>query len=61
VKLRGKSEGGVMRGALVAALLVSVGAIIEYTGRPGSVATAHLLYGWGIIYAICFGRSDDAD
>jgi hypothetical protein len=40
----------------VAASSVGLGSIIESTGRPGAVAVAHLFYGWGIIYAICFGQ-----
>jgi hypothetical protein len=39
-----------------AGLVFSVGALIEYTGYPGATASAHLFYGWAIIYAISFGR-----
>lgn len=33
-------------------LIIGFGAVIEGTGYPRSAAAAHMLYGWGIIYAI---------
>jgi hypothetical protein len=36
----------------LALFLVGLGSLIENTGRPGSLAVAHLFYGWGIIGAI---------
>ena len=37
---------------IIAMLMVGFGAVIEGMGYPGSGAVAHMLYGWGIIYAI---------
>jgi hypothetical protein len=39
----------------IAAALIGLGSVIEETGRPGAVAASHLFYGWGIVWAICFG------
>jgi hypothetical protein len=36
----------------VAPLLIGFGAIVENSGRPGSLAVSHMFYGWGVIWAI---------
>jgi hypothetical protein len=39
-------------GIVVLFLFFGFGAMIEETGRPGSLAVSHLFYGWSIIGAI---------
>jgi hypothetical protein len=44
--------GGAMYGIVVLFLFFGLGTIIENSGRPGSLATSHLFYGWSIMGAI---------
>jgi hypothetical protein len=41
-----------MYGIVVPFLFFGLGTIIENSGRPGSLATSHLFYGWSIMRAI---------